>query len=441
MPLALEDFRRDMEGCSRCSSCKWIPLSQIRSKRFSQVCPSISKFKFHAYSGSGKLNTGLSIIDGRSEFDEAAADIFYKCTMCGGCDVGCKVYRNDIDLTDTFAEARARAVELGHAPIELLMLVENMNAENNVFGEPKDARADWEAETGVELLDANAEQVDILLHVGCRLAYDTALRPEIAAAARILQKTGLKVGTSKTAESCCGFRAYESGFKSELAKFSDDMVNRVKSCGAKMVAVACSDCFGAFNYVYPKNGRALPVPVRHIAEIADEMAGGAGRETAKTAAAVSIRPADAGRGGETRTRKVTYHDPCNLGRKGQDFTGQYEGNKLDRPDEMRRAGQGGRYDEPRRLIESIPGVELVEMERIREYSWCCGAGGGCYESQEEFSLETAKERIEEAIATGADTLVTSCPWCVNNFNLAIEAMETGAIEVVGISQFIEEAFS
>lgn len=433
MSLSLEDFRRDMEGCSRCSSCKWIPLAQIRSQRFSQVCPSISKYKFHAYSGSGKLNTGLSIIDGRTEFDESAADIFYKCTMCGGCDVGCKVYRNDIDLTDTFAEARAKAVELGFAPIELLMLVENMNAENNVFGGPKDARADWEAETGIELLDANTEQVDVLLHVGCRLAYDTALRPEIAAAARILEKTGLRIGTSKTAESCCGFRAYESGFKSELAKFSDDMINRVKSCGAKMVAVACSDCFGAFNYVYPKNGRALPVPVRHIAEIADELAGG---ESADTAVKIPVKAAKG-----AASKKVTYHDPCNLGRKGQDFFGIYEGNKLDRPDEMRRAGQGEHYDEPRRLIQSVPGVELVEMERIREYSWCCGAGGGCYEAQEEFSIETAKERIEEAIATGAETLVTSCPWCVNNFNLALEAMGPQAIEVVGISEFVEEALS
>lgn len=146
-----------------------------------------------------------------------------------------------------------------------------------------------------------------------------------------------------------------------------------------MVAVACSDCFGAFNYVYPKNGRALPVPVRHIAEIADELAGG---ESADTAVKIPVKAAKG-----AASKKVTYHDPCNLGRKGQDFFGIYEGNKLDRPDEMRRAGQGEHYDEPRRLIQSVPGVELVEMERIREYSWCCGAGGGCYEAQEEFDRD------------------------------------------------------
>lgn len=441
--IGLESYRRDMEGCSRCSSCKWIPLAQVKSQRFSQVCPSVWKYKFHAYSGSGKLNTGLSIIDERSEFDESAADIFYKCTMCGGCDVGCKTYRNDIDLIDTFHEARARAVELGHARLEHLMLVENMNAENNVFGEPKSGRADWEDEVGVELRDANSEPVDILLHVGCRLAFDRDLRSEIGATARILLETGLRVGTSKTAESCSGFRAYEAGFKSELAKFSDDMVSRVRSSSAQMVAVACADCFGAFNYVYPKIGRPLGVPVRHIAEIADELArdGSLSLDGARrTLVAVPEKPG-ASEDRETPIRKVTYHDPCNLGRRGEEFEGWWDGNKLDRPDSMRRAGGAGRYDEPRRLIDSVPGVELVEMERIREYSWCCGAGGGCYEAEEEFSIETAIERIDEAIATGAEAMVTSCPWCVSNFSRGLEAMheagDSRSIEIVGIAEFVE----
>lgn len=77
--LTLEDYRRDMEGCSRCSSCKWIPLDHITGQRYSQVCPSSWYHEFHAYSGSGKLNTALSILDGRSEFDESAAAIFYAC--------------------------------------------------------------------------------------------------------------------------------------------------------------------------------------------------------------------------------------------------------------------------------------------------------------------------------------------------------------------------
>lgn len=442
LPLALESFRSDMEGCSRCSSCKWIPLAQIRSQRYSQVCPSIRHFDFHAYSGSGKMNVALSILDGRSGFDESAADIFYACTLCGGCDVGCKVYRNDIDLTDTFHEARARAVELGHARLEHLALVENLRAENNVFGEPKGARADWDVDTG--LLDANREPVDVLFHVGCRLAYDETQRDDLFAAVEVLQASGLRVGTSKNAEACCGQRAYEAGFGSELHGFGDDMAGRVRSSGAQYVAVACSDCFGAFNYLYPKNGLSLGVPVRHVAEIAAELVGD-GRLAAHVAlgahAPVSVPSVSDAPVADQRTpafRTVTYHDPCNLGRKGEDFAGHFAGNKLDRPDDTRRRGVTGRYDAPRELLRSLPGVELVEMQRIREYSWCCGAGGGCFEADEEFSVATAVERLDEAMSTGADALVTSCPWCVTNFGRGLDAMRAAGdmrtIEVIGISE-------
>ncbi|MCC6226495.1 MAG: (Fe-S)-binding protein [Microthrixaceae bacterium] len=432
--MSLESYRCDMEGCSRCSSCKWIPLAQIRSQRWSQVCPSVWHNDFHAYSGSGKLNVALSILDGRSDFDESAADIFYACTMCGGCDVGCKVYRNDIDLTDTFHEARARAVELGFARLEHLQLVENMRAENNVFGLPRDERADWAADTS--LLDANSEQVDILFHVGCRFSYDESQRDDLLAAVEILRTTGKRVGTSGTAEACCGQRAYECGFDSELHNFGDDMVNRVRTSGASMVAVACSDCFGAFNYLYPRNGKDLGVPVRHISEIAAELAAdgslvGAFSTPNATAAA--------------RPRVVTYHDPCHLGRRGEDYAGEFDGPKIDRPDNTRRDGRGGRYDAPRDVLKSLPGVTFVEMQRVREFSWCCGAGGGCAEGSESFSIAVATERLEEALSTGADTLATSCPWCVTNFTSAREQMRADGdhreIEIIGISELAARQIS
>lgn len=422
--LTLEDYRRDMEGCSRCSSCKWIPLDHITGQRYSQVCPSSWYHEFHAYSGSGKLNTALSILDGRSEFDESAAAIFYACTMCGGCDVGCKVYRNDIDSVDTFVEARARAVELGLAPLEAQMMVDSMRAENNTLGMPRAARGDW-AE-GLGLLDANTEQVDVLLHVGCRYSFDPDLRSGIRNAARMLLGTGMRVGIFGRTEGCNGFRAYEAGFKSEFENFSDDMIARVRTCGARLVVVTCADCFGAFNYVYPRNGKDLGVEVRHITAVLDDLCRDA------TLVPTAVAP-----------RKVTYHDPCNLGRKGQPFCGDWTGDKLDRPDGWRRDGRLSNYDAPRELIASIPGVELVEMERIREFSWCCGAGGACFEAQEELSIATARERIAEAVATGADVMVTSCPWCVVNFNRALATMaadgDTADLGIVDINDLVAEA--
>lgn len=420
----LEAYRSDMEGCSRCCNCKWIPLSQIKSRRYSQVCPSSQYYEFHAYSGSGKLNVALSTLDGRTEFDETAAAIMYSCTMCGGCDVGCKSYRNDIDLVDTFAAARARAVELGHYEVEHLLLVENMQKQNNVFGRAREERADWA--DGLALIDANREEVDVLFHVGCRYSYDETQREGARAAARLLLATGLRVGISGTAESCCGVRAYETGFQAELANFADDMIARVRSSGAEYVAVACSDCFGAFNVTYPAADKALPVPVRHVTEIAADLLD-SGR--------LDLRP--------VRPRRVTYHDPCNLGRKGHDWQGTFEGRKIDRPDHMRRDGRGGRYSAPRRLLEAIPGVELVEMERTREFSWCCGAGGGCLEARPEFAMATAQERIEEALSTGADAMVTACPWCVHTFREGLARLrdegDDRRIEILDVNLLVTES--
>ena len=437
----LEAFRPDMEGCSRCSCCKWVPLNQVRSQRFSQVCPSISYHDFHAYSGSGKLNVSLSILDGRTDLDEAAAEIFYSCTMCGACEVSCKVYRNDIDLMSVLNEARARAVETGHARLAHLVMVEQMEAENNVFGEPQADRADWEEATRhLPLVDANTEQVDVLFHVGCRYAYDRSQWGDLRDALEVLVATGMRIGTSRAAESCCGFRAYETGFKNELTKFADDMANRVRTSGAKMVAVACADCFGAFNHLYTKAGTPLGVPVRHVVEIAAGLvADGRLRPVARPSQPVLSQP----------VRRITYHDPCNLGRRGQEFNGWWDpgtdGNKLDRPDDVRRRGDGGRYDEPRAVLDALPGIELVEMERIREFSWCCGAGGGCLEAAPELSEASARERLEEAFATGADALATSCPWCVHNFRSALDGMhaegDTRSIEIVTLPALVAESIA
>jgi len=119
--------------------------------------------------------------------------------------------------------------------------------------------------------------------------------------------------------------------------------------------------------------------------------------------------------------KVTYHDPCHLGRRGEIYKSGWEGdNKLLRPVRFKQMGNLGIFDPPRDLIRSIPDLELIEMERIREYSWCCGAGGGVWEAYPEFASWTALDRIEEAKATGAEAIVTACPWCERVFKDEIE---------------------
>jgi Fe-S oxidoreductase len=154
-------------------------------------------------------------------------------------------------------------------------------------------------------------------------------------------------------------------------------------------------------------GKEMPVKVLHISQFMEEL----------------IRDNKIQLKNEIPMR-VTYHDPCHLGRKGEPYTGDWTGkNKLMRSEDQKRQGWFGIYDPPRNILKSLPGIELYEMERIREYAWCCGSGGGVLEAFPEFSTETARERLEEALSTGAEALVTSCPWCENIFKNTVE--ETG----------------
>jgi len=173
-----------------------------------------------------------------------------------------------------------------------------------------------------------------------------------------------------------------------------------------VLVTPCADGYAAFKYLYPMSGVELPVEVMHVSQVMEKMI-----------ASGRLHPR------RELGLEVTYHDPCHLGRMGEPFLGGWTGDKRDRLRSMSRTGKRGEYDAPRNLIKAIPGVELKEMERIREYSWCCGAGGGVIDAFPEYAMWTAIERLEEAASTGAEALVTSCPWCERMFRDAVEESE------------------
>ena len=403
--MRLKELQNDMEGCSRCSSCKWVPFNQIKSWRFAKNCPSVTRYNFHAYSGSGKMIMANSMLQGRSELNDTVADIVYHCQLCGACDAACKAYRDDIDINEVLLELRAYCVENGYVMPEHLDVVESMKREDNTLGELKKDRGNW-AE-GLALKNINDEKAEVMFHAGCRFSYDPDLRETIRGTAQLLIDAGVDLGIAGREEACCGGKAYENGFQGDGMNFADDMIRRVIASGAITLVTPCSDCFATFNYLYARMGKEMPVKVLHVSQFMENLINEGKLELKQE---VPMR--------------VTYHDPCHLGRKGEPYVGDWTGkDKFERPEHEKRQGWFGIYDPPRNIIKSIKGIELVEMERIREYSWCCGSGGGTYEAFPEFSLDTATERLEEALATGAEALVTSCPWCENMFREAVA--ETG----------------
>ena len=306
------------------------------------------------------------------------------------------------------------------------MTIDNLRKEDNVFGEQKVERGNW-AE-GLDVKDINTEKADVVFHAGCRFSYDEDLQGIARSGLELLLLAGVDVGIAGRDEACCGGRAFDLGYRGEIEKYADDVHSRVKASGASTVVTPCADCYSAFRQSYSMIGRKIDVEVLHITEYLDRLIQ-EGR--LKPRAEIPLR--------------LTYHDPCHLGRLGEEYepwSGVWNkvhgGVVIADPPKQVRMGLGGVYEPPREVLRAIPGVELIEMERNREYSWCCGAGGGVLEAFEDFARWTALERIEEAKATGARALVTACPWCERNFRDALE--DSGArMKVYDVVELVRES--
>lgn len=410
--MSLKDYHYEMAHCHRCSYCKFVPFQLMQSQKFSCNCPSIALRNFHSYCSGGRVIMGLSIVEGRlNEYTEKMRDIVFECTMCGACQSQCRTYNYNLNPIEVMQELRTHFVEKGELVPEHMMVIEGLKREDNVFGEPKKKRGDWAA--GLKVKDVNKEKVDVLLHAGCRLSYDDDLWNVTRSAVKILIDAGVDVGIAGKSESCCGGRAQEMGFPGEAKNFADDMVSRVKASGATQIVTACADCYGNFKANYPVLDKHLDVGILHITEMFDQLIQDGKIKFKKK---VPLR--------------VTYHDPCKLGRRsepGVKWDGEYKRLKphifVPIPEKPVKLGTLGCYDAPRNILNAIPGVTLVEMERKRVASYCCGAGAGAWEAYEELASKTAINRIDEAKSTGAEALVTACPWCERNFKDTLEDSE------------------
>ena len=423
--MSLKDYRPMMERCSNCLGCKWIPFDKIKSQRFAENCPSSTYFNLHTYSARGKFQLAQTILDGDADYTEAVTEAVHSCTSCGACDVGCKLTRYNLEPLEHNIALKADAVEKGHQLAKQADMIENLKSEQTMLpGKKKADRAAWY--DGLQVKDATKEQVDVLFFPGCKYSYDPALSQKAREMVEMLQSAGVNVGILGKSDVCCAGRAQQMGFIPEFETRAKGNITLMKQTGAKVLVTPCSDCYGAFKRQYAALG--LELNVMHMVEYIEKLIAD---KTLAFTKSVDLT--------------VTYHDPCHLGRLGEPYVEWNGEEKKIRkqihtwdPPRPRYNGIYGIYDAPRNILAAIPGVELVEMERIREYAWCCGAGGGCSETLPEYSAWTAGERILEANATGAQALVTACPWCESNFSGAVD--ENGnSIEVLDIFDLVRRA--
>ncbi len=399
--MALEDYREDCTDCSRCSYCKWIPLDHIKSARFARACPSIEYCGFQAYSLGGRLSVGLSLLEGRIGYNDELKNIVWECQMDGACDVSDKICRYNIRGLEAMREMRFKLVEDGQTMYLHKPYIDSLHKEKNMMIEPRAKRGKWA--DGLDVKNLTKEKAAVVFHAGCRYSYDKGLQKKARTAVTILRDAGADIGIMGENESCCGGRAYQWGYRKELNAFARNNAKAWTAAGVKTVVTPCAECYYTFKRLYPEIG--FTFEVIHVSEYVERLIK---KGKIKLSKNVPLT--------------VTYHDPCHLGSLGEPYV-PWQGTKekiygqipVWKPSRPRYTGAWGVYDAPRNVLKSIRGLTLVEMERIREYAWCCGAGGGVLEAYPDFVTWTAAERLTEARTTGAEAIVTACPWCERNF--------------------------
>jgi len=396
MVKELEEYRHDIWNCFRDSMCKHVFTWHVKSADFEDICPSLSRYKFDAYSAQGRMgDLARAIVEGELEWSDKLLEVMYTCQLCGACDYICGRI-TEMQPGQVIQAVRAKAIRDGMSPpAGFKSFLANLREYLNPYKKYDAERTNWlkglpaELAEGIPAPEAGS-QTKSLLYVGCAPLRDPEAEKMPQTAVNILVKAGVDIGVLGERERCCGNPSLRIGDVDQFIAFAKENIKMFNEMGVEKLVTTCPFCYSTFKRDYPEVGDKMNFEVVHILEFVDQLVTEGKLKLTKP---INLT--------------VTYHDPCHLGRIGNagvsgtgDFTGIYE--------------------QPRNIINSIPGLKLVEMNRIKDDSWCCGAGGWMRDGYLDFAQWTAARRIEEAETTGAEAMVTCCPHCEENLGEAIQ---------------------
>jgi Fe-S oxidoreductase len=324
---------------------------------------------------------------------EIEKEELWLCTTCGKCPARCP---RGVKIIESAVSLRRVATEYGvfPAPVRSVRTVSaSLSAEGNPLGEARAGRADWARDLSVKQF---SEGTKILYFPGCYLSYDPRLKKVAAATAGILNRAGVDFGILGPGESCCGESIRKTGDEHLFKHLARENIKAFVDKGVKKILVSSPHCYHTFKNEYPEF--MVSFEVIHVSQFVLGLLN-SGR--------LEIRR---GYG-----KKVTYNDPCYLGR------------------------HNGIYHEPREILRKIPGLELLEMADSREDSLCCGGGGGRIWVDTPKGKRFSDLRLRQALDVGAAVMASCCPYCITNFEdsrLGLEVHE--AIEIRDITEIIHE---
>lgn len=404
--------------CVRCSLCKFPPLTVVEHANYSMICPSYREYKFHSHSGGGRNIIAIAMKHGRAPLSQAVRDAVYQCTLCGGCDMTCK-YSSDIELIEMMYALRAEIFRQIGPPDGLINVLERIKKDGHPFG-AKTGRGEWLAAAG---LKDDVKGHDTILLAGDRYALLSDRRPTLIRLARLFQKGGVRFGVFGAQEPTTGRMALDIGDQETFDRCAKKMAEALRQSGVKTVICADPEDYNALRAHIPKTADLRGIVIESAVEVLDRLV-----------KKKKLKPVN------SITKKVAYHDPCNLGRLSETYKpwngklkkimGQLE--VYDPPRPVNR-GTNGCYDPPRRILNAIPGLRTVDFFRRREYGYCCG-GNGLLQSAGygDFVRRTAGHRMDEAREIGAETVVTACPGCVANLSRGSTESRIPVVDIIDL---------
>ncbi len=380
------DYYKDvLYQCGKCGTCR----TGYQEKGWLRVCPSGEFGKFEAFYLGGKNLLAWAVTSDQLKWTKNLANIFYQCSVCLACTQQCQIPEIHSYAGEWLMAMREKAVQKGLGPMpEQKKYSEHVIREYNPYMEKQKDRTNW--------LPSNIKQsqdAKLAYFVGCTTSYreqDIAINT-----AEILNALQVDFKILND-EHCCGSPVYMTGQTEKAKEIAKVNVDLFKKEGIEKIITSCAGCYRMLKETYLKKfGLEHGIEILHLPEFILEKINNKEIEF-----------------NNNLNMKITYHDPCHIGR------------------------HMGIYEPPREVLKSIPGISLIEMERNRQNAWCCGSGGGVRSAFKDFSSFAANERIEEAIETTAEALVSVCPFCINQFKANIE---NNSIKTYDISELINKA--
>ena len=378
-------------GCVLCGSCYGHgpanPMEDVPGPK--SKCPPYEFYRFQRFTPKSRWLMAQRVFHGIDPVTPELKEVIYTCTNCLMCQELCGVRNDGYGPWDITVAMREEMTEKD-GPIDAHRpLFEGLQKYDHPWSQPKAERGLWA--NGLGLKKFGSGSATTLLFAGCSADRDSG-RAGAIALAKLMQKAGEDFGILGDEEKCCGLYAYDLGFRREYDRLENENLNRIKEAGIRKVVVACGSCQRIWRQ-YAK--RAEPqIAVLHGVEYVEDLVQTGRLKFSKTV-----------------LKKVTYHDSCHLGR----------GCEV--------------YQAPRTVLRSIPGIELVEMERNRRWAWCCGGGGGVPEAYPELAQWNAADRMREATETGAELVLTSSALCQRSFSTCSE----GALPTMDLLEFACQA--